>query len=137
MPAAIDWTEILEDTIAKLLVNGPLRKVCSENPDLPCRNSITSHMVESESFWAKCARARRARAIQRLEDSQAELDDADAKEVTQPGVKLLELRLGDARWHAERILSKDYGSKTQTEVTGKDGGVIQIVSTIPCPPKDE
>lgn len=123
----IEWTEQLEDSIVQRLINRSLRRICEEDKDVPSRESIRLRMVENDDFWAKCARARKANALQRLETAQDELDSADAKEISQPAVKLIELKLGDARWLAERLLSKDYGNKVKNEHTGKDGEPLSFV----------
>jgi hypothetical protein len=56
-----------------------------------------------------------------------QLDAADGDKITMQEVKLLELRLGDARWIAERLLSKEYGNKVKAELGGADGGPVQFV----------
>jgi hypothetical protein len=125
MPAAIEWTAELEARIAELLANEPLTEICKKYDDLPCRSSINTHLVESDSFWTLCARARKVNALQRLEDTQVMLDSADESTITQVGVKLLELKRGDAKWIAERLLSKDYAPNQR--FTGADGeGPVEI-----------
>lgn len=125
MPAAIDWTPELKARIAKLLINKPLIKVCEENPDLPSRASINERLAEDDEFWTQCARARRIHCFQRLENTQVKLDDALAKDHDQISIKLLEMQIGDARWNAERLLSKEYAPNQKH--TGPDGeGPIAI-----------
>jgi hypothetical protein len=123
----IDWTQELEDEIVTRLASCSLRKLCEEDPSLPSRNTITQHMVKNDEFATKCMRARRENALYRLEKAQDQLDAADGEKITLQEVKLLELRLGDARWLSERLLSKEYGNKTQAHITGADEGPVQFV----------
>jgi hypothetical protein len=122
----IDWTPELEDQIVARLASSSLRQLCEEDPSLPSRNTITQHMANSEEFAARCMRARRENALYRLEKAQDELDAADGEKITLQEVKLLELRLGDARWIAERLLSKEYGNKVKAELGGADGGPVMF-----------
>lgn len=120
----IDWTPELEDDIAHRLINRSLRRICEEDSDIPSRESIRLHQVDSDDFWAKCARARKARCVQMLENA----DDA-AEACTEDNAKAASVLISHAHWTAEKLLSKDYGAKLG--LTGGDGGAIQIMSSIP------
>ena len=117
----IAWTPELEDEIATLLITDSLRTICSKRSDLPSRESIRLRQVESDDFWAKCARARKAHAIQRLEDAGEVADNCNDDNANASKVKI-----GFATWLAERLLSKDYGQRVQNEHTGADGGALVI-----------
>jgi hypothetical protein len=65
-------------------------------------------------FWAKCARARKAHAIQRIEDAGDTADDC-----TEENAQSAKVKIGYATWLAERLLSKEgYGNKQELEVKG-------------------
>lgn len=46
------------------------------------------------------------------------------------------LQIDTRKWALSKRNPKKYGERIQNEHTGKDGGAIQIVSTIPRPPRD-
>ncbi len=128
MPAAINWTPELENSIADRLITRSLRKICEEDNDLPHRITIQRRIIENPEFATVCARARAQNALYRLETAQDALDGADPESITQPGVKLIELKLNDARWLAERLLSKEgYGTRVQQEHSGEIGIKTVIV----------
>jgi hypothetical protein len=129
MPAAIEWTAELEAEIVRLLASNSLRKICQINQDLPCRDSITDHMAENEEFSAKCARARKLHALNRLETAQDKLHESDGSTLTAIELKLIEAQVGDVHWLAERLLSKDYAPNQR--FTGADGeGPVEIIKRV-------
>jgi hypothetical protein len=111
----IAWTDELEQRIISGLACSSLGKLCKAQQDLPSQDSIERRMAANEDFAVKCARARRIHAMNLLEKSRDALYDADPDSLTQPAVRLLELKIGDAHWNAERLLAKEYGNKLQVD----------------------
>ena len=103
----INWTPELEDEIAALLVNSSLRAICKDRPDLPSRESIRLRQIEHEAFWAKCARAMQAHALQRIEDAGQIADDC-----TEENVDSSKVKISFAQWTAEKLLPKTFAGKT-------------------------
>jgi hypothetical protein len=126
----INWTPDLEESIADKLELKSLLTVCSENPDLPSRASINRRLDSSPEFEAKCARARANHALIVLETVQKEVLGASTKEEAY----IANVKASHAQWYVTKLLPRIFGEKR--EITGPDGGAIQIVSTVPRPPKE-
>ena len=123
----IEWTEALEDDIAKRLLTRSLRRICSEDEDIPSRASINERLSISERFWTICARSRKLHALMRLEQVEEDLDT-----ITPQNAKAVHVKVGYAQWLAERLLSKEYGDKTPAINVQANLG-IQLVHAIPRP----
>jgi hypothetical protein len=119
----IDWTPELEDSIVEALVTESLRKVCSHNSNLPDRTTIQRHIAQNEEFATRCARARAEHARYRLEMVEDDVDTCDAE-----NARAVQVKVGFAQWLATRLLSKEYGDRT--ELSGPGGGPIQAEITI-------
>ena len=123
----INWTPELEQRIVDGLESYSLRKLCQLNSDLPCRDSITDHMGASEEFSTRCARAR---------ENHAEVMDDRILEVAEKVENgVLDAKAGSVvisafQWRAAKLKPKKYGERLQAELTGADGGPLQIATRI-------
>jgi hypothetical protein len=149
MPAAIKWTANLEDAICRAIAITPkgLEHICRANPEFPCADKIYEHRHESSEFGEKYTRAK-ANQVVRLVDEIIEIADDSAKDLIEVEIKgvtvkqldrehmeRVKVRIDSRKWLAGKLAPKLFGDKL--EHTGPGGGAIQIVSTIPRPPKDE
>jgi hypothetical protein len=128
----IDWTPELKQRIIDGLEDYSLRKLCELNSDLPSRDSITDLMAKDEDFSSRCARAR--------ENHADVMDDRILQVAEKVENGTLDAKAGSVvisafQWRAAKLKPKKYGERIQAEHTGPDGGPLQIVSTVPRPPK--
>lgn len=120
-----------------------LNKICSET-GMPNPDSVYSWLLKYPSFSENYTRARSDQA-QLLADEIVSIADT-----TEVGVVVTEkpdgtetrhadmiehrkLRIEARKWVASKLLPKKYGDKIQQELSGKDGGPLVIISTVPRP----
>jgi hypothetical protein len=113
---SIRWTQELESRIILGLESHSLRKLCSLNPDLPCRDSITDYMGVNAEFSAKCARAR--------EDHAEVMDDRILEVAQKVEDGKLDPKAGSVvisayQWRASKLKPKKYGDKQAIEHSGE------------------
>ena len=130
---AIDWTPELEESICDKLAEGEYLTDICELTGFPSyktvRKHITDTMKDTDGFSNRIARACEDQAdyfrwrISKLNDSM----NAD-------NWQFVNAQIRNIQWLMAKVKAKAYGDKTA--ITGADGGAIQIVSTIPRPPRD-
>ena len=149
MPAAIDWTPELERTILTRIAHGEsLRRICLD-PALPASSTIYEHLIESKEFAEQYARAREAQ-MEAMSDEILDIADdtsRDTKTIMRGDLEIevenaewinrCRLQVDTRKWLMGKVAPKKYGDRVHNEHTGPEGGAIQIVSTIPRPPKAE
>jgi hypothetical protein len=113
------FTQEIADKICKELEKGQgLRRACRENEDFPHESTVRKWTKENPEFYTQYTSAREigyeAMADELLDISDGEKEDSAADRDR--------LRLDTRKW----LLSKIYGDKTSTEITGKDGEPIQV-----------
>lgn len=91
---------------------------------------VSSDPVLAEQY----ARAREA-CIEKVADELLEIADApvgmtDNGSTDSGAVQKQRLQVDTRRWLLSKLAPKKYGDKITTEVTGKDGGPVQSVTTI-------
>lgn len=117
---AIPFSQELADRICDHIAAGEsLRSFC-ELDDAPCKKSVMRWLRQNPEFSAQYARAREEQAESQVDKIIEIADDptikADDKRV----------RIDARKWHAEKMKPKKYGPVTKTELTGIDGGPIQL-----------
>ena len=118
-----DYLPEVADDICALLASGEsLLKVC-KRPGMPDKSTVFRWMAEHEEFRDKYAKATDARADAIFEELFEISDDAveDAAAIAKA-----RLRVDTRKWALARMNPRKYGDKVTTELTGKDGGAIQI-----------
>lgn len=145
MPARLDWTPELEDAICNRLIQGDsIRTICADD-SMPGMTSIFKHLSESNDFAKQYAHAREQQAENYANQIIDIADETPTCEVPDPdggtstridaaGIQRNKLRVDARKWIACKLLPKVYGEKQ--EISGPNGGAIQIISTIPRPPKE-
>lgn len=130
-----DYTPELADRICDLLASGvSLNKICKRD-DFPVITSIFNWLPKYPEFMEKYARARETQAQVMAEEILDISDDAlNDYQVNEKGEKVFssehvqrsKLRVDSRKWIASKLLPKKYGEFTRTELTGKDGGAIEM-----------
>lgn len=127
------YTLDLADTfLARLAEGRSVRSICRDD-DMPVTTTIFRWLREDESFKQRYEVANEARAHALAEDILEIADDGkndwmEKNDPENPGyrvngehVQRSRLRVDSRKWLASKILPKNYGDKTTTEVHGKDG----------------
>lgn len=109
------------DRICDGLIEGhSLGKVC-EPMDMPHWTMVYRAMAKDENFARKIARARELQQEVEVERIIEMADEANAE-----NWQVVKLRIWARQWRASKLAPKKYGDKQITEVTGADGGPIQL-----------
>lgn len=90
---------------------------------MPAKATIFRWMAEHEQFRDKYAKATDARADAIFEEI---FDIADDVVEDSAAIAKARLRVDTRKWALARMNPRKYGDKVTTELTGKDGGAIQI-----------
>lgn len=124
MPAAIEWTEKLENAFVEGILEGTsIANICKEIGVSPA--SFYRHRIESEDFERTIAHAQEA-SIEREMDGLIELADT-ADEDNAAAVKL---KVWTRMWVAGKRKPKRYGDKVEQFISGPNGGPIQAAVTV-------
>lgn len=134
MPA-IKWTQELEDAVISGIESGAsLRQVAEKNGF--CAASILNHTADNPAFAKRYARALHIRADSDFE-SLADAINAEperGKFGIDPGwANWQRTRIDTLKWAIAKRNQAKYGDKTA--ITGDGGGPLQIITSIPRPPK--
>src|SRR5262249_21331631 len=141
------YTKELGGIICALYAEGvPLRKIAKLD-GMPDVSTIILWSFKNEEFSQQYTRAQEMRAELDAEEIREIADEKPTHEVPDPdggtstridpaGVNRNKLRVDTRKWLMARRLPKRYGDRIQQEVTGKDGGPLQLVTDIPRPKRD-
>ena len=114
-----DFTQEIADKICELVIESDygLEQFCGKD-GLPSARTEFRWLASNESFRQQYARAKVAQG-----HVQADRGLRDALQATD--AQLGRLKWDARRWAASKLAPKQYGDKTTTEHTGKDGGPIE------------
>ena len=103
--------------LESLADSGNLSKACRETGVVKAR--FLEACAKDEALAYQYARAREAGL-----DTEADraIEEAASAEDAAKGRLLLDAR----KWYLSKLLPKKYGDKVTTELTGKDGGAVQV-----------
>jgi hypothetical protein len=141
---AIKWTPELEEAICRAIAITPigLEHICKANPEFPSPDAIQDRKRKDESFCGKYAHAKADQVmilaeqiIDIADDSHSDtLEDEDGNVmVNREVIERTKIRIDARKWLASKLAPKIYGDKTA--ITGDGGGPLQIITSIPRPPK--
>lgn len=109
------------DRICDGLVEGhSIKKVC-EPDDMPHWTMVYRTMAKDPAFANEIARAREAQQEVIADDI---VDKAD--KATEKDYNSVKLQIWARQWRAAKLAPKKYGDKQVTEVTGANGGPLQV-----------
>jgi hypothetical protein len=125
-----------------------VREICADLKDFGCPSAATFHarVLDDKEFSERYARARILQAEAWADKIYAEatrpqigektktLPDGGVEVTTGDNVDRSRLAVDALKWTLSKLHPKKYGEKTQTEITGTDGGPL-TVSWLPQPPK--
>jgi len=118
------YSDKIADAICERMLEGEsLMKICSSD-QMPSRASVYRWFDARPDFEARCARAREGLAdylLDRIEQM------ADA--TTEENVQSQKVKISTAQWRAMKMAPRIYGDRSRTELTGADGGPINIKAT--------
>ncbi|MCO7048553.1 ubiquitin carboxyl-hydrolase [Proteus terrae] len=114
--------ETAHDICSKLAEGESLRSVC-RRPGMPSKATVFRWLSENAEFRDQYAKATEQRADALFEEMLEIADDVlpDSAEVAKA-----KLRIDTRKWSLARMSPKKYGDKVTQEITGADGGAIQI-----------
>ena len=124
-----------------------LRAICDSDDRFPDVNTFYRWMLSHEELRELYAHAKDSQLQILADEIQPIADTPQMGEIiTMRGeereVKMCDmlehrkLRIEARKWLLAKLAPKKYGDRVQNEHSGPDGGAIQIVSTVPRPPKD-
>lgn len=129
------WPPELEAQICAALAEGSsLRTICALE-SMPSAPTIFKHLAESKEFAEQYARAREmqmeAMAEEILQIADDGLNDTYETEegeqrTNQDVIQRSRLRVDTRKWLMSKMAPKKYGDKIQTEVSGPNGGPMQV-----------
>ena len=139
----------LADRICERLAAGESMRSVSRDPDMPCMATLFKWIREIEEFSQQYAKAKTESADALVEDMLHIADNEATQELTIDGNKVTvkdgasvahaRLRVDTRKWAASKLKPKKYGEKIQQEITGENGGPVEItrVERVIIEPKEE
>ncbi len=125
-----DYSNEIADLICERIADGEsLRSICSDE-SMPCRSTVFRWLGLDKAFSDQYARAKEEQA-ELLADELVDIADLPppltAMGATDSGaVAAMRLRIDTRKWVASKLKPKKYGDKVQTEVSGPNGGPVQV-----------
>jgi len=117
------YTDALALTICKRIAEGEsLRKICVDAA-MPTKSTVLKWALTNDEFSDHYAKARGVQADV-LFDGLMDLAD----EATPADYQVKRLQVDTRKWSLSKMLPKKYGDKQAVEVTGAEGGPVQIVN---------
>jgi hypothetical protein len=130
------FTQEVADLICERLADGEsLRAICLAD-DMPNRATVFRWLGAEATFRDQYARAREEQAETLLDEIVEIADDsrhdtiATEKNGEQPNTEWItrsRLRVDARKWVVSKLAPKKYGDKLQTEISGPNGGPLQVV----------
>lgn len=115
------WSQEIADRICELMVEGKdMQEICQMD-GMPSRATVLRWQHQRPEFDAQCARAREALAEFELHKLKKLAENCTEKNVNATRVKL-----NHYQWRVMKIAPRIYGDRAQVEVTGANGGPMQV-----------
>lgn len=129
------YSDAIAETICLRLAEGEsLKRIC-EDSDMPSRSMVFRWLHQNDVFRDKYAQAKERQAQYWAEEILDIADDgtndymetSDGREVLNgEHVQRSKLRIDSRKWLLSKLLPKKYGERVHNEVTGADGGALQV-----------
>ena len=130
MSDRIEYSDEIADAICEWVADGKsLRSFCRQKGS-PNKSSVLRWAESNQEFATKYARARDIGIDERFEAMDEELS---AESDTQRARLLFDTR----KWQLSKLCPKKYGDKVQQELSGPDGGAIELKNMSPDALEDE
>ncbi|EJW11256.1 Phage terminase, small subunit [Rhodovulum sp. PH10] len=136
-----EFSQDIADAICERLSDGQsLRMICAAS-DMPSASTVFRWLQQHSDFREQYARAREAQADHMAEEILAIADtpqEGERREESADGYKVIRedmlghrrLQVDARKWLMARMAPKKYGDKVTSEVTGADGGPVEVVGRI-------
>lgn len=119
------FTQEIADHICEQVMEGrDVTEICANDPGMPSRATVYRWTVAHPDFAVQCARAREACADLELYRMKQLAESCNEENVNSTRVKLNHMQ-----WRVMKIAPRLYGDRLTTQVTGHDGGPLQVVQT--------
>jgi len=115
------YSEKTADEIVQRMIEGESLTAICKDERMPPRVTVYAWFDKHPDFYARCARAREA-----LADYLVDEIDEIAKSATKDNIEQVKIRVSTKQWRAMKMAPRMYGDRTRTEVTGDNGGPIQM-----------
>jgi hypothetical protein len=136
------FTQEMADRICEHLAEGrSLRSFCKLEI-APSKATVMRWMRDNEAFRDQYARAREDQA-ETLADEITDIaddgsndyttrmrGDEEVEVVNTDHINRSRLRIDARKWFAGKVAPKKYGERSTTEITGKDGGPIEVIDKL-------
>ena len=127
------YSQELASTIcAELAIGKSLRTVVKED-GMPSMSTVFNWLSSNKSFLEQYEKAKAESADALVEDMLyiAEekpilVDEKGVEKIDSAGVARNRLRVDTRKWVASKLKPKKYGDVNKVELTGKDGGAVEI-----------
>lgn len=115
------FSQEIADRICELMVSGlDMEEICARK-DMPSRMTVWRWQRDRPDFDRQCARAREALADFELHKMKMLVDNCD-----ETNVNSVRAKLNHYQWRVMKIAPRIYSDKAQIEVTGANGGPVQV-----------
>lgn len=122
-----DYTAEIADEICTRLANGEsLRAICAADRDdfIPAMGTVLRWVAVNEEFRKQYEASRVVQAESFADELVTIADGGETDDSVRTARD--RLRVDTRKWVASKLLPKKYGDKVTQEVTGPDGGPVQI-----------
>lgn len=123
MATPYKYSEKIADTICERMANGETIAAICRDPEMPSASSVLRWRDANPAFDARCARARELLA---QHNEQQMVDVCDAVQSGEMPSDVARVVLSNLQWRAAKSAPKLYGDKITSEITGANGGAIQL-----------
>ena len=134
-----EFTQEIADAICERIASGVSLRSIVEADDMPAASTVFKWLSERETFSEQYARAREAQADALFDEMLDIADDARNDWMVSRGedeneswrlngehIQRSKLRLEARKWMASKLQPKKYSDKHQVELSGADGGPVQV-----------
>lgn len=121
---AFVWTPEIEDEILGRIMRGDsIATICGDDRDdfTPGETTFYKRLASDADFAKRYAQAREAQAHREFDEIVSIADKARPDDVA-----VARLRIDARKWRAAKLMPKVYGDKQAVELTGKDGGPMEV-----------
>lgn len=129
------YSDELADTICERIAMGEsLRSICRDE-STPAMSTVFKWLNENQVFSDQYARAREEQAETLADEivdiadethNDWDVNDKGYEVVNSEAIARSRLRVEARKWVASKLKPKKYGEYTRNEITGKDGGAVQV-----------
>lgn len=129
-------SEEVANRICEQIAEGrSLRAILKEDPQMPASSTVFKALSQDKAFAEQYARAREAQADALFDEildiadessNDSYTDENGVERTNQEVVARSRIRIDARKWMAGKLRPKVYGDKVATELTGPNGGPVQV-----------